>query len=101
MDMHDNSCNPSQANKYREQAPGCCCLLQGSLDVACAIIDRYQLFLHNIQLLKAVWVLRICDVPNVLKDLCCIDSLTPINISGCSILQQIKQPSGISPDRCL
>ena len=41
--------------------------------MASVVIDSDQLFFNHIQLLKAVWMLRICDVTYVLqaKLLCC------------------------------
>ena len=43
------------------------CTADGLLDMARIIIDSDQILFNYIQLLKAVWVFRVCDVSYVLQ----------------------------------
>lgn len=70
-----------------EEEPGA-----SSPDMACAVVHRDKFLLHHVQLLEAVRVLGVCDVPDVLENLGCVDGLAAIRRHVCGYcLQQTDQ----------
>lgn len=61
------------------------------LDMAALVIHRDKLLLHHVQLLKAVGVLWVCDVSDMLKYLGSINGLTSISVYFCLLLQTAER----------
>lgn len=56
---------------------------QHLLDVAGPVVHRDELLLNHVELLQAVGVLGVCDIPDVLEYLGRVDQLAPIDVRCC------------------